>query len=497
MEVKKTTQHIQKNRKFTAIAWIMAILIFLISIPVNLLVDYFDIHWDLTPNQLYTLTDTTTDYLNSVKDKTVNMYFLMDMDKVKDDKDSLALYNALTQYAEFDCIQFKDFEADDEPELIKELNPDGFYNLTEGDFIFECEGVVKRIPASLMYKYNYSQDETTGETSVNSAYFCGENYLTGAIKTVVTGETPAVYFLTGHDETPLSDYSTLQANLANYNYTAKSLNLSETKKVPEDAKIILVPGPKKDISDEEREMLNTYLDEGGNINFMMTPNESNIRYKNIERILADYCLGMNYDRVTESDNSRQAVGNPDILMVNLSAAKQDSESYPDLTSGLMEESQYIPYMPASRSFYEIYNANYTTLVMDTLITTNETAIGEVYGGTDEDPDPTQNTSLALARYAMDRTRNDSKVLVMGSADFINDENLQSDYYIVPVYLFLSTITWMYNSDVDMKIADREKTYDYMEFDDRSAANRTLYIFIAMPILIAAIGVGVWVRRKNS
>lgn len=48
------------------------------------------------------------------------------------------------------------------------------------------------------------------------------------------------------------------------------------------------------------------------------------------------------------------------------------------------------------------------------------------------------------------------MVVMGNAEFIDDEHLQEDYAIVPVYLYLSTITWMYNSDVNMGIPAREK-----------------------------------------
>ena len=105
--------------------------------------------------------------------------------------------------------------------------------------------------------------------------------------------------------------------------------------------------------------------------------------------------------------------------------------------------------------------------------------------------------MILAEYAMDPTRNDSKIVVFGDASFISDEYVSSEYLTVPTFLFLSTITWMYNSDIDMSIADKEKTYDYMLLNSEAEANSILYVFGAAPLVIAAIGIVVWARRRNS
>ncbi|MGN1480754.1 MAG: hypothetical protein ACI4WO_02460, partial [Porcipelethomonas sp.] len=91
----------------------------------------------------------------------------------------------------------------------------------------------------------------------------------------------------------------------------------------------------------------------------------------------------------------------------------------------------------------------------------------------------------------------SKMVVMGNAEFIDDENLQESYVIVPVYLYLSTITWMYNSDVNMGIPSREKSYDYMTLKSENEANSVLIILCTAPIVVAAAGVLIWVKRRHS
>ncbi|MDE6776861.1 MAG: GldG family protein, partial [Oscillospiraceae bacterium] len=80
-----------KNRKFTAYAIILVALALAIAIPINLLASRLNIIWDMTPAKLYELSDTTKNYLETL-DKQVDFYFLMDMDYLATDDNSMALY---------------------------------------------------------------------------------------------------------------------------------------------------------------------------------------------------------------------------------------------------------------------------------------------------------------------------------------------------------------------------------------------------------------------
>lgn len=490
----KMKQGNAKNKKFTAIAWVMAVLVLVAIMPINLLFDKLNLNLDFSPNSLYSLTETTTEYLEANNDKHVKLYLLAKMDDIHEDKEMMALYRALQQYDSYDCIELIDIDPDTNPTILKELNPDGYFKLTTGDFLIKCEetGAVKRLSGKIMYSFQYDESG-----AVISASFNAENYITGAIKSVIDGEFPMLYFLTGHGEKPLADYTQFQANLINYNYRAQELNLMTAEAVPDDAKILVIAAPKTDISDDEAKKLNDFLDKGGNVSFLMSPNVDPVSYTNIERILTDFCLGMDYDRIYETDDERHVSGNPYMIQTELVTAPEE-EGHVDLTSGLMySQSGMYPFMPASRSFYTIYGTNYGSLTIDTLMTTASTAVGEVYGGTDADPDEIKGKEMILSAYSTDKSRNDAKVVVMGNAEFIDDENVQQPHVAVSVYLYLSTITWMYSSDVDMSIANKDKTYDYLTINSEEAANRTLAIFIGAPILVAAFGVFVWWRRKSA
>lgn len=496
MQAKKT----KKNIKFTTIAWIMAIMLLVIIIPVNIFATVFDAEFDLTSSNMYSLTDTTKNYLNSIDEK-IDFYLLMEMDDLRETEEAVrgtvdditAFVSMLDAYAEFDCINFIDIDPDKNPDIAQELNPDGFVNLSHGDMVLKCGDNVKRIQANSMYS-----DKVDAEGNILAEYFHGENLITGAIKSVVEGIMPSVYFLTGHGEKTLEkDYTQFRKNLKNYNYDAKELNLTTADAVPDDAAIIIVAAPQSDITDDERSKLEEYLDKGGNLSLLMSPNNEDFNYVNIDEIMLQYGLAMDYNIVSETSSDYHVSGDENTILVNLvDASAHESEDAVDLTSALIDAESIYPYMPASRSLYNVQTENASDLVVCPLIETYDTALGKPYGGTEVDPDEISG-KLYLAAYSMDRTRNNSKIVFMGNAEFIDDTHVSEDYTIVPVLLYLSSISWMYGSDVDMGVADKTLTSDQMVLATKEDTKMMLGILYSAPVVVGAIGLITWLRRRNA
>ncbi|MGN1085669.1 MAG: hypothetical protein ACI4Q5_01430, partial [Porcipelethomonas sp.] len=242
-----------------------------------------------------------------------------------------------------------------------------------------------------------------------------------------------------------------------------------------------------------------FMDKGGNLSLLMSPNDKDFDYTNIEDIMAQYGIAMDYNIVSESDSSKHVAGDDKQIMVNLvDTSASEDENVADLTSELIEQaSSIIPYMPASRSFYELSTVeNRTDLTICPLIETYDSAIGTPYGGTEVDPDEISGL-LYLAAYSQDRARNDSKLVVMGNAEFIDDENVKDDYVIIPTMLYSRTITWMYNTDVDMQIPAKTQTSDYMTLKSKEDTKAMMVILNAAPVIIAAAGLFVWLRRRHA
>ena len=479
VQTPKSTQ--SKKRSFSAYAAILAALVLAVAIVLDLMASRLNVVWDMTPSRLYELSDTTKSYLQSL-DKKVDIYFLIDMDVLSTDTSSMALYHAMEEYASFDNVELIDFEPDDDPETTKKLQSEG-YSLSRGDIVVSCEGRTKHVPGRVMYENKYETDEA-GNTTQYAAYFAGENYITGAIDAVVSGRDTVIYFLNGHGEKlPENDYTRLVTNLANRNYSVDTLTLATADAVPDDAAIVIAAAPQSDLSNDETRKINEYLDRGGNVCFWMSPNEAAVRYTNIESILSDLSIGMDYDRVAETDSSLHISGDPYTFKCSVVANEDDEIG---LTKELVEytDAGIIPFMSNTRSFYQLVGST-----SDSSVT-----VGSMLQAKD-----IQGQVLDLAMYATSPQRSGAKLMVMGNAEFIDDENVAQDYMIIPVNMMLATISWMYDSDLDldMGIADKERTYDALLLNSEQAANRTNIIFVAVPLCVALVGVVVWLKRRYS
>ena len=482
-----------KNRRFTALAWILAAMVLIVAIPLNLIFERINYTYDMTPNSMYTLSKTTTNYLDELDQKgiVVDVYYLNNFSALENDLETLALYRTLLAYQEHKCFNLHCFDPDVEPAKLRELNPEGMFNLSRDDFLFVYNGMIKRLPGSLTYVFKVDDNDR-----VVSADFRAENYFTGYMKTVVDGELPILYFLEGHGEVPLTDMAQLKANLGNNNYGAKQLNLATAEAVPDDCRILVIASPQYDLQDDEYDKILEYTKTGGNVSVFMNPNDSKTTYPNLERLLASYCIGMRYDRITETDDDRHSTGKTYALMCDIN--EQTDENKEDLTSMLLPENGGLDtFMPYSRSFYNVYGANFSSIETDALIKTAVTAQSEPWGGDAKDTETMTGQQLALAMYSKDPGRNDSKLTVFGSSDFIVDTGSKNAFFVNPVTLFQTTITWMYNSDVDMNIPNKERTFDSLNINSSSEASGMIALFIGFPILIAAIGVVVWLRRKDA
>ena len=484
-----------KNKRYTALAWALAILVLAVAIPFNLIVEKLNVQIDMTPNDLYTLSKTTTDYLDELDAEgiVVDVYFLTKMEALEEDLEWLALYRTLLLYDEHECFNLIDFDPDTEPEKLKKINPDGVFNLSEADFLFVYGDMVKRLPGTLMYYYKLDPDD---ESKVVSAEFRAENYFTGYMKTVVEGELPTVYFLEGHDEVPLSEMSQLAANLGNYNYGAQPLNLTTADAVPEDCCILVIAGPKLDLTEAEYKRIYEFTERGGNVSILIGPDESKTRFSYLERLMSSFCIGMNYDRVSETDENRHSHDATYAMMCDIAEASGDAKE--NLTADLLPTvNNIVTYMPYSRSFTSIYGTNFGAMSMDVLIRTQSTAQSEPCGGNQLDPQTVTGKELPLAMYSMDSQRSNAKLAVFGSSEIITNAGAGSAYFINPLQMFLTTITWMYDSDVDMNIADKERTYDSLDINSASAAKGLMALFVGFPLLVALAGVVIWLRRKDA
>jgi len=105
----------------------------------------------------------------------------------------------------------------------------------------------------------------------------GENALVSTLLQVTRGGEKIIYFLTGHGEGDLSNpvpqegYTKLRGALADEFYQVKSLSLSTSGAIPEDAAVVVILGPKIDLLSAELSALDAYVQRGGALLVLLDP----------------------------------------------------------------------------------------------------------------------------------------------------------------------------------------------------------------------------------
>jgi len=493
-----------EKRKFNLsgiFAFIIAALVLVAVVPVNIIFNYYDKDFDMTEKSKYTFTDTTLQLLEETKDKEIEIYFLYDFDALRDTSEFLALYYTLEQLDARDNITLTCFMPDEKPDLIKLLNPSGALNPGQADVFVKCGDTIKQVASSRIFPY-----DSNGATS-----YAGEELISGAIKIVTGGSLPTIYFLTGHGEKTIDDgYATFAQVLKSGSYDAQSLDLSTVDAVPDNASIVMLAGPQTDITKEEKEKLEAYADKGGSFAFFIPPVETEGRFTNIEKFLEGYEIGIDYNRIEETApsrmlNNRDYKQDPAFFMCTYTAAT-DSFTV-DLTSeinSLAESQGLIPGISNTRSLYQILDTGSAYIEKSSIITNSPDELGAYstlsipFGGDDETAEEAEKLSdiqLELGFYSYNK-ENGSKLIALGTTD-VMDEDTISVAVSLTQQLVKNSITWLYNSDMNMNIGNKDTAYDYLAFPNAEKAESTLRIFTIVPFCIAALGLLVWLKRRNS
>ncbi|MEH1933739.1 MAG: Gldg family protein [Nostoc sp.] len=142
--------------------------------------------------------------------------------------------------------------------------------------------------------------------TVNENERLSEVRLTSRLQQLTNSTTAKVYLLQGHGERQLSAgkgaISQAVQGLGDKNFTTAPLNLAETSKVPQDAAVVIVAGPKRGLFEGEVKALQEYLNRGGSLLLMIDPNTD----PKVDSLLQEW--GVRLDNRLAVDVSKDSVG---------------------------------------------------------------------------------------------------------------------------------------------------------------------------------------------
>lgn len=329
--------------------------------------------------------------------------------------------------------------------------------------------------------YQYSMDYSTYSSTLSS--FDGEGQITSAIAYVTAEDMPVVYTLTGHDEADLS--TTVTSSIEKENIELKSLSLLTEEAVPEDAKAVIIYGAISDISEDEKNKLEAYMEQGGQVVLMLGYTEKDT--PNLDSLLSDYGITLAGGLVLEGDSQHHIPNYPYYLLPDIQSSGYTSDV----------SSRYV-LMAFAQGMTE--SAEHSdNLTYESLLTTSD----QSYSKTDlqsenlsqEENDIAGPFDLGAVVTKITEEGTEAKLVVFSSETLL-DEQVDSMVSGGNSTLFMNVMSQLVDHESTVSIEPKSMSTEYLTVNAGSAIFWGLLTIILIPLLLLATGGVIWFGRRK-
>jgi ABC-type uncharacterized transport system involved in gliding motility auxiliary subunit len=319
-----------------------------------------------------------------------------------------------------------------------------------------------------------------------------EKEITGGLVRLMNTESVGIYFLTGHgerspigtDDTALS--KVMQA-LEAKGYKVEQLNLLADRNIPEDARVILVAGATRPVSQDEMTLLDNFLQAGGSLIVMEEPLPLT-EFGDQPDLMADYL------------NQTWGIESGKDIIVDLTSDQPFvayTGSYAD--HAITQRMQGLgSYFPTARSIHALGdNPGYT---QTELAFTSEQAWAEidlaaVIAQQEISPQEGERIgSVPMIVLVESSASSGNRLAVFGDVDFASDGHVDN-------YgngdLIVNTIDWAAEQENLINLTPKTPTQRVMLPPQRYTMGLLLFgsVFL-LPGLVLVAAVAVWIQRRK-
>lgn len=476
---KKLTEISKKHIKNGSYAMVMSVIFIAVVIVINMIVStipskYSEI--DVSSQKLYSIGDETKKMLKDL-DKDVTIYQIAQSGS-EDEK----ITNLLKKYEdESKHIKVEQKDPVVNPKFVSEYTSD---NLSSNSLIVVCGDRNKVIDYNNIYEssmdYQTYSYQTTG--------FDGEGQITSAIGYVTSEDLPILYTLEGHGEKDMD--SSIKEDIEKANMDIKSLNLLTEGSVPDDADCLFIDSPSTDISEDEKNAIITYLENGGKA--MIFSDYITEDLPNFDAVLANYGVERAEGIVFEGDNQHYAMQMPYYLVPTINSTDASSET----ASG----GYYVlaPYAQGIQKSDDIRD----TVTINSILTTSDKAYSktDLNSGTMEKEDGDTDGPFDLG-VSITESLDDGKEtqIVYYSTSNLMESQVNQMVSGGNEKLIVESLKWMTDTDdsATVSIPSKSLSVSYLTITDYDAAFWKICTIALIPGIFLVIGFVVWMKRRKA
>ncbi len=353
--------------------------------------------------------------------------------------------------------------------------------------VFEIGGRHQVVPAADLIEYGYPADQ--GGSSRRA--FRGEQLFSSAIYALTQAKRPTVLFIQGHGERSPDDfnrhsgYSRIAARLRDENLDVERLNLGEAKTVPNHCALMVVAGPVQAFTPFEVALIRDYLDRKGRLLLLL-----DARVKTgLEPLLLEWGVVLGDDIVV--DETRTLSGRELYLSAYpnhpITAPLQDLVSVLFLPRSVRARpSTAGGDKPSVSELAACSPAGWAEFDLDDAATHFDPQVDipgpvPVAAAIERGPVPGVHVQILPTR-----------LVVVGDSDFASNSGLMG----ANADLFMNSVNWLLDRRELLALAPKTFEEFRLVMDARQLRRLFWTVAVALPGLVAAMGLWVaWRRRR--
>ncbi|NMA82537.1 MAG: GldG family protein [Epulopiscium sp.] len=476
INIKQSFQN--KKFKYGGYATMVTMIFIAILLVINLVVEQMGIKIDLTQNALYSLSQQTYDILDGLE-QDVTIYGLYETGQ-----EQLMVKEVLDKYASRSKkinIQYKDPIL--YPQFALQYEKDG-QTVSLGSLIVESGNKVKVISQYDLVNYSYNYNNPTQSQAESLAI---EQRITAAIDYVTSEKNPIIYSLVGHNEEALP--AVVKDQLQKENYTLEDLNLLSDDVALGEGDTLLIMTPKRDITEDEDEKIREFLIKGGRAIFLLDLVEGQLPI--FEDLVASYGVGLEKGIIIEGDAQRRYQN-----AIHLWPNQGQHEILNSIRSA------QLPVIIPGAQGLQVEEVKRRSLEVEPLLTTSSNSWGKVNPNATtlekeaEDLQGPFHVAVAVTEKQYENNEEIvTKVVVVSNTQFINSQ-MASISAFGNMDFFMNSVNWLQDQKQNITIRPKSLTTQRLVISGLQQLTYAGIVTILIPLIVLAIGVVVWLRRRH-
>lgn len=427
--------------------------------------------YDVSDQKLFTTGDQTAEIVKGL-DEDITLYLI-----AQQGSEDATLQELLDRYAGLSSrIKVETKDPVLYPNFVSQYTSE---NLSENSVLVVGQNRSKAVDYYDIYQY--SMDYSTYSSSLSS--FDGEGQITSAIAYVTAEDMPVVYTLAGHDEAELS--TTVTSSIEKENIELKSLSLLTEEAVPEDAKAVIIYGAISDISEDEKNKLEAYMEQGGQMVLLLGYTDKDT--PNLDSLLGDYGITLADGLVLEGDSQHHLPNYPYYLLPDIQSSAYTSDV----------SSRYV-LLAFAQGMTEAADIS-EDLTYESLLTTSAKSYSKTNLESEnldqEEGDIAGPFDLgAVVTKTIDEDT-EAKLIVFSSETLL-DEQVDSMVSGGNSTLFLNVMSQLVDHESTVSIEPKSMSTEYLTVPAGSAIFWGILTIILIPLLLLATGGIIWFGRRK-